>query len=88
MSKAHIHTEGFEYIEAMHSVTPEQFAEKFAIDLNSARGWLSKWKTKGYLEYVPPEGFTGHKNRGRPSGGAYKIGKKSWIDIYSDNNMF
>lgn len=88
MGNGNVHAEGFEYIEAMHSVTPEQFAEKFAIKLNTARSWLSRWTSKGYLEYVSPEGYSGHKNRGRPSGGVYKIGKKAWIDVYSSNNMY
>jgi uncharacterized protein YjcR len=88
MTNANIHAEGFEYIEMMHSVKPEEFAEKFGIKINSARSWLSRWKTKGYLEFVMPEGFSGHKNPGRPGGGSYKIGKKQWIDIYSDNNMY
>jgi Mn-dependent DtxR family transcriptional regulator len=69
----HANLDGFKYIEDTGSVKAEQFAEKFSIDLNSARGWLSKWKAKGYLEFIPPEGYSGHKQKGRPSGGKYRI---------------
>ena len=88
MLSKHDNLDGFKYIEDVGSVTVDKFAWAMSITLNTSKCWLARWSGKGYLEYVPPEGFTGHKNRGRPSGGAYKMGKKSWIDVYSDNNMF
>ena len=73
MPSGHANLEGFKYIRDVGSVTPELFAWAMSIKLQSAKTWLSNWTTKGYLEYVQPERYTGHKSVGRQPGGKYKI---------------
>jgi hypothetical protein len=86
MGRAQIRREGFELIEVRTSVTPDEFAEKFGISLDTARHWLSRWTSKGYLKYVKPEKGVILAVRGRPSGGKYEIGPRQWIDLYTSNN--
>lgn len=74
--KVYINREAFEYIEKRVSVTPEELAEKFGIKKASAASWLSKWASRGYLEFVSvPIG--GKRRVGRPKG-CYKIGSLWW----------
>jgi predicted ArsR family transcriptional regulator len=72
MPSHHANLDGFKYIKEVGSVTAEQFALAMNVSLNTAKCWLSRWTGKGYLEYIPPERYTGHKPVGRPSGGKYK----------------
>lgn len=80
--KTYINYEAFEFIERQGSTTPTVLAKHFGTKVDSAASWLSKWATRGYLEWVPGPY---EKKRGRP-GGCYKIGKKWWGDIAFDVN--
>ena len=73
MLSKHANLDGFKYIEDVGSVTVDKFAWAMSITLNTSKCWLARWSGKGYLEYVPPERYTGHKSVGRPPGGKYKI---------------
>lgn len=68
-----INFEMFRFIEKKGSVTPEDLASKFGIGVPSAKVWLSRWTTKGYLRWV----FV-HKTIGHPKG-CYVVGEKEWF---------
>lgn len=85
MTRVYINQEGFELIERRQSVSPEAFAKKFGIKVNSARSWLSKWTKKGYLKFNPPSPDLTHYGPGRPGGGTYSIGDREWNELYYDN---
>lgn len=84
MGNAHIHAEGFEWIELHVKVTPDEFKDKFGLDLQVARNWLSKWASRGYLKH---EYSVESKTSKKPSG-YYRIGKKAWSEIYFDNGKY
>lgn len=87
MSNRNISIEGFQLIEHRGTVSPDEFADKFRIKLQSARTWLSRWASRGYLTFIPSDDYSSRRKPGRPGGGRYKIGVKEWGNLYYDNNV-
>lgn len=87
MPRVYIHMEGFEFVEARGTVSPEEFAQKFGIQVTSARSWLSKYAGKGYLKFVSSSETNFVRKPGRPGGGKYGVGKKPWMELYYDETI-
>ena len=80
--KVYVNREAFELIEQRGRITPMELAKALGLKKGSAATWLSRWASKGYLEYVPSHEHQSRKKK-KPVGsyGYYKIGKKWWGEL-------
>jgi len=77
----HVNTEAFELIEKYNGMISEELADHLGIHIDSARSWLSKWASRGYLTPVKLEKPVYGKSPG-PSRFMYVINsKKPWRDL-------
>jgi len=85
---ARVNIEAFQLIEKYDGMTAEELSRRLGMKFDSARQWLSNWKSRGYLISVKLEKPQYGRNPG-PCRYMYIINpQKSWIDYVYNRQSF
>ncbi len=58
-------------------ITAKEMAEHTGMQLNTVRGWCSRWTKEKFLKRLPPPDHEWKMERGRPEC-RYVLGNKEW----------